>query len=183
MKLFQSLNSLKKNLLNKDQLQKLGELESLELNYNRLLKRKEKITDELRNLNNQIKAIEAPHSDYIIQFKKINKNLVPIISVGFDKRWATYNCIVQLSVASKSFYLGKEDSIKKRIQQFHSNIIMDKDMNFIKSEIIKIVSTVIMQFIDTKSQKDPFKKRVKLNLDNVLDKYVASGEWDYWVSR
>ena len=40
-----------------------------------------------------------------------------------------------------------------------------------------------MQFIDTKSPKDPFKKRVKLNLDNVLDKYVASGEWDYWVSR
>jgi hypothetical protein len=86
-------------------------------------------------------------------------------------------------VASKSFYLGKESSIKKRIQQFHSNNIMDKDINFIKLEIIKIVSTVIMQFIDTKSPKDPFKKRVKLNLDNVLDKYVASGEWDYWVSR
>ena len=91
MKLFQSLKSLKNNLLNNDQLQKLGELESLELNYNRLLKRKETITDELRNLNNQIKAIKDTHSDYIVQFKKINKNLVPIISVGFDKRWATYN--------------------------------------------------------------------------------------------
>ncbi len=183
MKLFQSLKSFKNDLLNKDQLQKLGELESLEPNYNRLLKRKEKITDELRTLNNQIKAIEDTHSDFTVQLKKINKNLVPIVSIGFDKRWATYNCIVKISVASKSFYLGKESSIKKRIQQFHSNNIMDKDINFIKLEIIKIVSTVIMQFIDTKSPKDPFKKRVKLNLDNVLDKYVASGEWDYWVSR
>ena len=43
MKLFQSLKSFKNDLLNKDQLQKLSELESLEPNYNRLLKRKEKI--------------------------------------------------------------------------------------------------------------------------------------------
>ena len=60
---------------------------------------------------------------------------------------------------------------------------MGRGINFVKSEIIKIVSTVIMQFIDTKSPKNPFKKRIKLNLDNVLERYVASGEWDYWVSR
>ena len=73
MKLFQSLKSFKNDLLNKDQLQKLGELESLEPNYNRLLKRKEKITDELRTLNSQIKAIEDTHSDFTVQLKKIIK--------------------------------------------------------------------------------------------------------------
>ena len=40
-----------------------------------------------------------------------------------------------------------------------------------------------MQFIDMKSPKDPFKKTIKLNLENVLERYVASGEWDYWTSR
>ena len=106
-----------------------------------------------------------------------------MISVGFDKRWSTYNCIVKISGATKSFYLGKENAIKRKIQQFHSKNIMGRGMSFVKSEVIKIISTVIMQFIDMKSPKDPFKKTIKLNLENVLERYVASGEWDYWTSR
>ena len=60
---------------------------------------------------------------------------------------------------------------------------MGRGIGFVKAEIIRIVNTVIMQFIDINSEKDVFKKRAKLNLDNVLERYVASGEWDYWVSR
>ena len=60
---------------------------------------------------------------------------------------------------------------------------MGRGIGFVKTEIIRIVNTVIMQFIDINSEKDVFKKRAKLNLDNVLERYVASGEWDYWVSR
>ena len=180
MKLFNSTYSYKNNLLNKDELRKLTELKS---ERNRLLKRKEKITHQLKDLNNRIKTTEDSHSEFILHLKKNNKNFVPIISVGFDKRWATYNCVVKISGSIKSFYLGKEDSIKGKVQQFHSNNIMGRGINFVKSEIIKIISTVIMQFIDTKSPKNPFKKRIKLNLDNVLERYVASGEWDYWVSR
>ena len=59
---------------------------------------------------------------------------------------------------------------------------MGRGIGFVKTEIIRIVNTVIMQFIDINSEKDIFKKRVKLNLDNVLERYVASGEWDYWAS-
>ncbi|HIG90679.1 MAG: hypothetical protein ABGW67_04035 [Flavobacteriaceae bacterium] len=178
-----SLKLLKANLLNKEELSKLNELESLAPEYERLLKTRKRLSEKLKDLNSRIKIVEDYQLEVALLLKKNNKHLAPIISIGFDKRWATYNCIVKISVASKSFYLGKESSIKKRIQQFHSNNIMDNDINFIKSEIIKIVSTVIMQFIDTKSLKNSFKKRVKLNLDNILDKYVASGEWDYWVSR
>jgi hypothetical protein len=180
MKLFNPSQSYKKNLLNKDELIKLTQLES---EHNRLLKRKEKITHQLKDLNNRIKITEDSHSEFILHLKRNNKNFAPIISVGFDKRWATYNCIVKISGATKSFYLGKEVSIKEKVQQFHKNNIMSRGMNFLKSEIIEIVSTVIMQFIDPKSPKDPFKKRIKLNLDNVLERYVASGEWEYWVSR
>ena len=60
---------------------------------------------------------------------------------------------------------------------------MGRGIRFVKTEIIRIVNTVIMQFIAISSEKDVFKKRAKLNLDNVLERYVASGEWDYWVSR
>ena len=60
---------------------------------------------------------------------------------------------------------------------------MGRGMHFVKSEVVRITSTVIMQFIDMKATDTPFKKRVKLNLENVLERYVASGEWDYWTSR
>ena len=178
-----SLKSLKGNLLNKEELSKLNELESLTPEYESLLKTRKRLTQKLADVNNRITAIENNQKQVALLLKKNNKHLAPVISVGFDKRWATYNCIVKISGATKSFYLGKENAIKKKIQQFHSKNIMGRGMNFVKSEIIKITSTVIMQFIDMKSTGDPFKKRVKLNLQNVLERYVASGEWDYWTSR
>ena len=180
-----SLKSLKGNLLNKEELSKLNELESLTPEYESLLKTRKRLTQKLADVNNRITAIENNELSDQTQdiFEIYNKHLAPIISIGFDKRWATYNCIVKISGSTKSFYLGKEKSIKGKVQQFHKNNIMSRGINFLKSEITEIVSTVIMQFIDPKSPKDPFKKTIKLNLENVLERYVASGEWDYWVSR
>jgi len=178
-----SLKLLKGNFLNKEELSKLNELESLAPEYERLLKTRKRLSEKLKDLNSRIKIVEDYQLEVALLLKKNNKHLAPIISIGFDKRWATYNCIVKISGSTKSFYLGKEDSIKGKVQQFHKNNIMSRGINFLKSEIIKIVSTVIMQFIDTKSLNDPFKKRIKLNLDNVLERYVASGEWNYWASR
>ena len=178
-----SLKSLKGNLLNKEELSKLNELESLTPEYESLLKTRKKLSEKLRDLNSRIKIVENYQQEVILLLKKNNKHLAPIISIGFDKRWATYNCIVKISGSTKSFYLGKEKSIKAKVQQFHKNNIMNRGINFLKSEIIEIVSAVIMQFIDPKSPKSPFKKTIKLNLENVLERYVASGEWDYWASR
>ena len=178
-----TLRSLKGNLLSKDELSKLKEIEALMPEYEGLLRTRSKVTGKLKELNNRINIIENYQKEVLLLLKKNNKHLAPVISVGFDKRWSTYNCIVKISGATKSFYLGKENAIKRKIQQFHSKNIMGRGMSFVKSEVIKIISTVIMQFIDPKSPNDPFKKRIKLNLDNVLERYVASGEWDYWVSR
>ncbi len=178
-----SLKSIKGNFLSKEELSKLKEVEVLMPEYESLLGAKSKLTSKLKDLNHRIKIIENYQFELALLLKKNNKHLAPVISVGFDKRWSTYNCIVKISGATKSFYLGKENAIKKKIQQFHSKNIMGRGMNFVKSEVIKITSTVIMQFIDMKSTGDPFKKRVKLNLQNVLERYVASGEWDYWTSR
>ena len=66
MKLFQSLKSFKNDLLNKDQLQKLGELESLEPNYNKLLKRKEKINKGNKKTN-KILFIHTIYNNYKIR--------------------------------------------------------------------------------------------------------------------
>jgi len=178
-----TLRSLKGNLLSKDELSKLKEIEALMPEYEGLLRTRSKITGKLKELNNRINIIENYQKEVLLLLKKNNKHLAPVISVGFDKRWSTYNCIVKISGATKSFYLGKENAIKRKIQQFHSKNIMGRGMRFVKSEVIKIISTVIMQFIDMKSPKDPFKKTIKLNLENVLERYVASGEWDYWTSR
>ncbi len=183
MKLKLSVKSLKGSFLSKDELTKLKEIEALIPEYENLLKTKSKLTSKLKKLNQRINIIENYNSEFNLLLKKNNKHLSPVISIGFDKRWATYNCIVKISGTTKSFYLGKENAIKKKIQQFHSNNIMGRGINFIKSEVIKITSTVITQFIDMKNKENPFKKRTKLNLDNVLERYVASGEWDYWSSR
>jgi len=177
-----TLRSLKGNLLSKNELSKLKDIEALMPEYEGLIKTRSKITGKLKELNNRINIIEDYQKEVLLLLKKNNKHLAPVISVGFDKRWSTYNCIVKISGATKSFYLGKENAIKKRIQQFHNKNIMGRGMNFIKSEVIKITSTVIMQFVDINSEKEIFKKRLKLNFDNVLERYVASGEWDYWKS-
>ncbi len=178
-----SIESLKDNLLDKNELVKLRELELLTPEYQRLLATRTKLSSKLKDLNNRIKILENYHREFTLLLKQNNKHLAPVISVGFDKRWSTYNCIVKISGATKSFYLGKENAIKKKIQQFHNRNIMGRGMNFVKSEVIKITSTVIMQFINMKSTADPFSKNVKLNFDNVLEMYVTSGEWDYWKSR
>ena len=177
-----TLRSLKGNLLSKNELSKLKDIEALMPEYEGLIKKRSKITGKLKELNNRINIIEDYQKEVLLLLKKNNKHLAPVISVGFDKRWSTYNCIVKISGATKSFYLGKENAIKKRIQQFHNKNIMGRGMNFIKSEVRKITSTVIMQFVDINSEKEIFKKRLKLNFDNVLERYVASGEWDYWKS-
>ena len=86
-----SLKSLKGNLLNKEELSKLNELESLTPEYESLLKTRKKLSEKLRDLNSRIKIVEDYQQEVMLLLKKNNKHLSPIISIGFDKRWATYN--------------------------------------------------------------------------------------------
>ena len=103
MKLNLSLKSIKGSLLSKDELNKLKEVEALMPEYDSLLGSKSKLTAKLKDLNHRIKIIENYQSELALLLKKNNKHLAPVISVGFDKRWATYNCIVKISGATKSF--------------------------------------------------------------------------------
>ena len=51
MRLKKFLQSYNTDLLNKDELNKLSELNSQSLEYNRLLKRKSKLNQELKDIN------------------------------------------------------------------------------------------------------------------------------------
>ena len=57
MRLKKFLQSYNTDLLNKDELNKLSELNSQSLEYNRLLKRKSKLNQELKDINLKIKSI------------------------------------------------------------------------------------------------------------------------------
>jgi len=108
------------------------------------------------------------------ELKKINKKDRLIVSIGFDKRWSSYNCIIKYRNFHFSIYLGNEQKIKNLLQQFHENNINYLKIDDIKNEIKKIVSTVIVPYlIKHKTYK-------KLTFLTIVDLYISSGDWDYW---
>ena len=108
------------------------------------------------------------------ELKKINKTDQLIVSIGFDKRWSNYNCIVKYRTFHFSIYLGNEQKIKNLLQQFHENNINYLKIDDIKNEIKKIISSVIVPYlIKHKTHK-------KLTFLTIIDLYISSGDWDYW---
>ena len=71
MRLKKFLQSYNTDLLNKDELNKLSELNSQSLEYNRLLKRKSKLNQELKDINLKIKSINKLHSEFASHLKKM----------------------------------------------------------------------------------------------------------------
>ena len=93
-----------------------------------------------------INALKIEEKELKKELKKINQSDQLIVSVGFDKRWSSYNCIVKLRTFHFSIYLGNEQKIKKALQQFHKNDIYDKKIEDIKTEIKQMVSSVIAPY-------------------------------------
>ena len=132
-----------------------------------LKKRKSTISKTINELTIKEKELRK-------ELKKINKTDQLIVSVGFDKRWSSYNCIVKYRTFHFSIYLGNEQKIKNLLQQFHENNINYLKINDTKNEIKKIVSSVITPYlIKNKTHK-------KLTFLNIIDLYISSGDWEYW---
>ena len=121
-----------------------------------------------------INALKIKEKELKKELKKINQTDQLIISVGFDKRWSSYNCIVKFRTFHFSIYLGNEQKIKKALQQFHKNDINDKKIEVIKTEIKQMVSSVIAPYLIKYKTKD------KLSFGTIIDLYIDSGDWDYW---
>lgn len=158
----------------------IDKLESLKSDKEKLLTKIKSYKDSLRNLK---ESLETVNSEIAKTNKIALKSLkaTPIISIGFDSRSSTYICIVKYKNATKSFYLGNESKLKNQLQQFHSDDLNTKKIEYIKGQVKMIVSNVISNFINTRS-KYVFTEKPKLNLANVLDKYYESDLWDYWRS-
>ena len=132
-----------------------------------LKKRKKTISKSINELITKEKELRK-------ELKKINKTEQLIVSVGFDKRWSSYNCIVKYKTFHFSIYLGNEQKIKNLLQQFHENNINYLKIDDIKNEIKKIISGVVVPYlIKHKTHK-------KLTFLTIIDLYISSGDWDYW---
>ena len=123
-----------------------------------------------------INALKIEEKELKKELKKINQSDQLIVSVGFDKRWSSYNCIVKFRTFHFSIYLGNEQKIKKALQQFHKNDINYKKIEVIKTEIKHMVSSVIAPYLIKYKTKD------KLSFATIIDLYIDSGDWDYWRS-
>ena len=123
-----------------------------------------------------INALKIEEKELKKELKKINQSDQLIVSIGFDKRWSSYNCIVKFRTFHFSIYLGNEQKIKKALQQFHKNDINYKKIEVIKTEIKQMVSSVIVPYLIKYKTKD------KLSFRTIIDLYIDSGDWDYWRS-
>ena len=132
-----------------------------------LLNKKKRIIKEINAIKIQEKEIRNK--------LKVNKGQNKlVVSVGFDKRWSTYNCIVKFKDLHFSFYLGKEKAIKNKLQQFHQKEISRRGQSFIKDEIKEIVRAVVPNHLKSGNSYK------SVNLKKIIELYILSGEWNYW---
>ena len=157
----------KKKEVIKDEKELINLLKLINSRSKSLSIKKREITKTIQGLKNQEKKIKKE----LRSLKKKNKF---IVSIGKDKRWATYNCIVKYQSFHFSFYLGKEKKIKKLLQQFYREDLREKNMKFINTQIKKIVQSVVPNYLKK------YRSKNKLKFDKIISLYLSSGEWDYW---
>ena len=145
----------------------VDKIKKLELKKNKLKEMKTKIIKSIYLLNIEEKELRS-------DLKKFNQSNRFIVSIGFDKRWSCYNCIIKFRKLHFSIYLGNEKKIKKLLQQFHQDNIKDRRIEDIKIEIKQIVSSVTPTYLKQNNTKN------KLSFKKIIDLYVERGEWNYW---
>jgi len=153
-----------------------NEKESIIESINLINKKKKSLKKRKIKISKTINELIVKEKELRKELKKINKNDQLIVSIGYDKRWSSYNCVIKYRTFHFSIYLGNEQKIKNLLQQFHENNINYLKTENMKDEIKKIVSSVIISYlIKHKTNK-------KLTFSTIIDLYISSGDWDYWRS-
>ena len=153
------------------------------LQKKKLAKKRKKANIKLQSIKEKIEFIERKQSKLKPSIKKLKKDFIPTVSIGYDKRWATYICIIKVKGGSKSFYLGKEEDIKKKIGVFYKEDITKMDIDLLKKETLKIIRNVIGEFLLNAFNKEKQKGKKKISFDNIINRYIEKGDWDYWVKE
>ena len=149
----------------------------------KLSKKRKKTNINLQPIKEKIETIEQKQYKLKPSLKKLKKDFIPTVSIGYDKRWSTYICIIKIKGGSKSFYLGKEEDIKKKISVFFKEDIADMDIDLLKKETLKIVRNVIGDFLLNAFNREKQKGKKKISFENIINRYIEKGDWDYWVKE
>tara|TARA_B100000900_G_scaffold86497_2_gene70178 strand:+ start:6211 stop:6681 length:471 start_codon:yes stop_codon:yes gene_type:complete len=147
---------------------------NLKNSLNTLKSKKKSLLNKKKKIIKAINAIKIQEKELRNELKiKEGQNKL-VVSVGLDKRWSTYNCIVKFKDTHFSFYLGKEKAIKNKLQQFHQKEISRRAKSFIKDEIKEIVRAVVPNHL---KNGNSYKS---VNFNKIIELYILSGEWNYW---
>ena len=137
-----------------------------------LNKKKDKLNSQIKDIIEELKQLRKQQTKSLPNIRYVNKNFIPTISFYLDKRSNTYGCVIKIKGTSKSFYLGKEDKIKKEIMDKLNEDWSDYSINKLKFSLRNIIETVIMDFIDVTNISSSWDKS-DLNFENVLDKFKS----------
>ena len=177
--------SIVKNLTNKDikSLKKSDQI--LILNYDQILAKENQLKKSIKKITKQKIKLKNEYEELIIERKKISNQVKTIynktfttISVVFDKRWKTYICIFKNSGSQKSLYLGKHDLILETIRQYYRNDEFDNSVDFLKTELKRILVSIQSKILSITTDNKIIIKKKKL--ENIIQLYEESGNWDYW---
>ncbi len=149
----------------------------------KLSKKRKKANLKVQLIKEKIVSIELKQKKLKPSLKKLKKDFIPTVSIGYDKRWATYICIVKVKGRSKSFYLGKEEDIKNKIGVFYKDDIENMNIDLLKKETLKIIRNVIGDFLLDAFNKERQKGKKKISFENIVNRYIDKGDWDYWVKE
>ena len=138
-----------------------------------LNKKKDKLNSQIKEIVEELKQLKKQQTQSLPNIRYVNKNFIPTISFTLDKRSNTYICVIKIKGTSKSFYLGKEDKIKKDIKDKLNEDWSDYSINKLKFSLKIIIEKVIMDFIDVTNISSLWDKS-DLNFENVLKKYKNS---------
>tara|TARA_Y100001980_G_C14551768_1_gene335402 strand:+ start:2594 stop:3136 length:543 start_codon:yes stop_codon:yes gene_type:complete len=147
-------------------------ISKLKLKKKKLIKKKKKV-DKLILQENGIKNKLA---------NKINLskyNYIPLISIGFDKRSSTYNCIYHTSKYKYSFYIGNQSKIRNFLKPYYESDINNFHISDLIKEVIEIIK---FYFFKNKISSNTINGQ-KLRFKNIMDYYDTYGNWTYWSAQ
>jgi len=153
--------------------QKLNEVNDNLIKYKR---RRKKISQERKRIDALIVEAEKLYEELTIKIKFDKFSLKPFVSIGFDKRSSTYNCIYEINEFKHCFYIGSKMKIRKTLEPFQKEDIQLISFKKLKLQLINIIKIVLTDL----SKSQLYKVGTKINFETVIEHYLESGKWTYW---
>mgnify|MGYP005741622871 FL=1 len=153
--------------------QKLNDINDKLIKYKR---RRKKISQERKKIDALIVESEKLCNELTIKIKFDKFSLKPFVSIGYDKRSSTYNCIYEINGSKHCFYIGSKTKIRKALEPFQKEDIQLTAFKKLKLQLINIIRIVLTDLSESQSHKEG----IKINFQTLIEHYLESGKWTYW---